>query len=68
MRKLFLLVLVTLGSAGVHAQFVKERSVDVSIGMGMSAPYDETDVSATGFYAQGEYVLHLASWIRASSR
>ena len=63
MRKTLLLILVILGSTGVHAQFVKERSVDVSIGLGISAPYDEYDVSGTGFYAQGEYVLHLASWI-----
>ncbi|MFD0976502.1 hypothetical protein [Salinimicrobium gaetbulicola] len=63
MRKLFLVVLFILGSTGAHAQVVKERSVDVSIGMGISAPYDEYDVIGSGFYAQGEYVLHLASWI-----
>lgn len=63
MRNIFLVVLFILGSTGVQAQFIEERSVDVSIGMGISSPYDEYDVSGTGFYAQGEYVLHLASWI-----
>lgn len=63
MRKTFLVVLIILGSTQAKAQFIKERSLDVSIGMGISAPYDEYDISGTGFYAQGEYVLHLASWI-----
>lgn len=63
MRNIFLVVLFILGSTGVHAQLVKERSADVSIGLGISAPYDEYDVAGSGFYAQGEYVLHLASWI-----
>jgi hypothetical protein len=56
-------LLLLLVSIQVQAQFVKETSIDVSIGMGIASPYDEYDISGTGFYAQGEYVLHLASWI-----
>ncbi|MBT8281485.1 MAG: hypothetical protein KJO16_07895 [Muriicola sp.] len=45
------------------AQLVKERSLDIAVGLGLSAPYDDVDVTGTGFYLQGEYVLTLASWI-----
>lgn len=46
------------------AQFVKERSLDIAIGYGLSAPYDDVDVVGTGFYLQGEYVIGLASWLQ----
>ena len=63
MKKIITLILLLVATAQVKAQFIKERSIDVSIGMGISSPNDEYDVSGTGFYAQGEYVFHLASWI-----
>lgn len=62
MKKIFL-VLVFLVSAQVQAQFVGEKYIDISIGLGLSAPYDEVDYSGSGFYAQGEYVLSLNNWI-----
>lgn len=45
------------------AQYVQKRSLDIAIGFGLSAPYDDVDVVGSGFYLQGEYVLGLASWI-----
>lgn len=48
-----------------QAQTQKVQCIDVSVGLGLSAPYtesEETDIMGTGFYVQGEYVLNLASW------
>lgn len=56
-------VLVIFFISQGQAQFIKEKSVDVSIGLGISAPYDKVDFYGTGFYAQGEYVLSPAKWI-----
>lgn len=36
------------------AQFVKERSLDIAIGFGLSAPYDGVEVVGSGSYLQGE--------------
>ncbi|WP_394759186.1 hypothetical protein [Flavobacterium sp.] len=44
------------------AQEKKSEFINASLGFGMCAPYDETDLTGTGFYAQGEYVCNLASW------
>jgi len=63
MKKKLVFMVIILMSTLVQAQFVKERSIDVSIGLGVSAPYQETDLYGTGFYAQGEYVLSPANWI-----
>ncbi|MFI8380256.1 outer membrane beta-barrel protein [Leeuwenhoekiella sp. NPDC079379] len=43
------------------------RFLDVSIGLGITAPMDESetgneDFISTGFYAQGEYVMGLKTW------
>ena len=62
MKKTFI-ILALLASIQVQAQFIKERAIDVSIGMGLSAPNDQYDIYGTGFYLQGEYVLSPANWI-----
>ena len=36
--------------------------INASIGLGISAPYDASDTSGSGFYAQGEYVLGITKW------
>ncbi|HSJ68506.1 MAG TPA: hypothetical protein VK921_12555 [Anditalea sp.] len=63
MKKILVLLVTMLAVTQVKAQFIKERSIDVSIGLGLSAPYDEYDITGTGFYAQGEYVLSLNKWV-----
>ena len=63
MKKTLLQFLTILASTQVQAQFIKERAIDVSIGLGISSPNDEYDVSGSGFYLQGEYVLSPASWL-----
>lgn len=62
MIKTLTIILITLASTQVQAQ-IRERAIDVSIGFGLSAPYDQEDFYSTGFYAQGEYVLSLNKWI-----
>lgn len=44
------------------AQYVSERSIDVVAGYGLSVPYDDVNVTGTGFYMQGEYVHPLTTW------
>ena len=46
-----------------HSQTIKEKSINATIGFGISAPFENYDITGTGFYFQGEYVLDLASWI-----
>ena len=63
MKKTTLLILMIVASMQVSAQLVKEKSVNVAIGLGFSYPTDAIDVSGSGFYIQGEYVNTLKKWI-----
>ena len=64
MKKKLLLFLFALCFAHLHAQFVKEKSIYVQIGYGLSAPYNSsTDVADGGFFAQGELILKETSWL-----
>lgn len=45
-----------------HAQPNVGKSIKASIGLGLSAPFDEVDLTGSGFYAQGEYVLGITKW------
>ena len=55
--------MIILASTQVKAQLIKEKSIDALMGYGLSAPYDDVDITSSGFYVQGEYVLTLAKWI-----
>ncbi len=55
--------MVALAGTQAKAQFIKEKAIDLSIGSGLSAPYEEIDLYGSGFYAQGEYVLSISKWI-----
>ncbi|WP_282122296.1 hypothetical protein [Algibacter mikhailovii] len=63
-QKTPLLVLVILSSYFVNAQqFIKDKSINVQVGYGLSAPYNSIDnIADDGFYAQGELVLKVTSW------
>ena len=63
MKNNILLILMIVASMQVSAQLVKEKSVNVAIGLGFSYPTDAIDVSGSGFYIQGEYVNTLKKWI-----
>ena len=63
MKKKLVIIFTFLAFTQVDAQLIKEKSIDASIGYGISAPYDDVDITGTGFYLQGEYVLTLSKWI-----
>lgn len=64
MRKTLILLLIVLTSNIVEAQFIKGKSINAQIGYGLSAPNNSIDeVVDDGFFAQGELVLKVASWI-----
>jgi hypothetical protein len=48
-----------------NGQIKKGEFINISIGFGISASYDEDDIIGTGFYAQGEYVYGLTTWFSA---
>jgi len=62
MKKHLSLIIILLAITQVKAQLIKEKSIDASIGFGISAPYDDVDIYGSGFYLQGEYVLTLTKW------
>lgn len=58
------MVVVLFLANTARAQLLMAKSIDASIGFGLSTPYDENvDVSSSGFYLQGEYVFEMLSWI-----
>jgi len=62
--KKILIALVVLISNVVEAQFIKEKSINLLVGYGLSVPYYSTDdIINTGFFAQGELVMKVTSWI-----
>ncbi|MCK0109088.1 hypothetical protein MWU58_07270 [Flavobacteriaceae bacterium S0825] len=64
MKKNLLLLIIVLTSNLVRAQFIKEKSINVQIGYGLSTPYNSVDeIVDDGFFAQGELVLKIASWV-----
>lgn len=64
LRNFFVIVFFAIFlSNETKAQPRKGRFIDVSVGYGLSMPYDEVDIAGSGFYAQGEYVFGLTKWI-----
>lgn len=60
----FFLVFIFFGTLfnTIYAQPNKGEFINASIGIGMCAPNDETDIDASGFYAQAEYIWSPLSW------
>ncbi|GAA0871054.1 hypothetical protein GCM10009117_01990 [Gangjinia marincola] len=64
MRIVLLALCFGFTSQIVSAQFIKEKSIQASIGLGLSVPYDSADeVADNGLFVQGELVLKVLSWI-----
>lgn len=64
MRKTTILLVLILTSNYVDAQFIKEKSLNIQIGYGVTVPYNSIgEIADAGFFAQGELVLKAASWI-----
>jgi len=63
LRTLFTITIFTILLSNIaNAQPQKGKFINASVGLGFSAPYDNTDVTGSGFYAQGEYVLGITKW------
>lgn len=63
MKKTFIVLLIILTSHLSHAQFIKEKSVNIQIGYALSLPdYSYDDIADSGLFLQGELVLKAYSW------
>lgn len=64
MKKTLIIFIAILTSNLAKAQFIKEKSINVQVGYGISIPYNSIDeVADDGFFAQGELVLKVTSWL-----
>jgi len=64
MKKILIVIFIVLTSNLSEAQFVKEKSINAQIGYGLSSPYNSNDdIVDSGFFAQGELVLKVKSWV-----
>jgi len=53
-----------LTSSLAEAQFIKEKSINAQIGLGLSAPNNSADeIVDDGLFVQGDLVLKVASWV-----
>ncbi|MBT8260647.1 MAG: hypothetical protein HKO92_08630 [Flavobacteriaceae bacterium] len=63
MKKLLFLFLIIFTSNFVGSQSIKEKSINVLIGYGLSSPLEsEDEIANEGFFTQGELVLKATSW------
>lgn len=63
MRKILAIIMIILASTPVKAQSYMEEVIDVSLGYGISVPYDELGYHGFGIFAQGEYLFQVNEWI-----
>jgi hypothetical protein len=62
MSKFYFSVVTLLFTCLVFAQPRKGEFINASVGIGLCAPYDESEVTGSGFYAQAEYVWAPRTW------
>ena len=58
-----ILIMVIFSINYINGQTKESQNLNLSIGYGISVPYDETDIDGSGFFAQGEYIFNLKKWI-----
>ncbi|MBS7788047.1 hypothetical protein KIH23_12135 [Flavobacterium sp. CYK-55] len=51
-----------LCTALTHAQLEPGKYISVNVGLGLSAPDDDSEAGGTGFYAHGEYLVSVYKW------
>lgn len=61
MKKNLLIFALLFVSVQLFAQ--QKRSIDVLIGLGITAPSENIEVFGQGFYLQGEYVYEISKWV-----
>jgi hypothetical protein len=64
MKNIFLLLIASAIFSSANAQLIKEKQVNVSLGLGITIPYNDEDIRGQGFYTEGEYVMTVASWLQ----
>jgi len=65
MKKTLILLVILLSSNLAEAPFIKEKSINAQIGYGLTAPDESVDnVASNGLFAQGEFILKVASWFQ----
>jgi hypothetical protein len=63
-RGIFIVIIAILFiSKTAEAQPKKGEFIQASIGLGMSAPYEDYNIFGNGFYAQAEYVFAFKKWL-----
>ena len=64
MRNKLVYLTLILSVNFIHAQFIKEKSINLQIGYGLTvADYGLTDSYDDGLFLQGELVLKVLSWV-----
>lgn len=56
------LVFTIFFSCIINAQQKAGEYINASIGLGITAPADDTDIDGSGFYAEAEYVISMSKW------
>ena len=62
MSKLYFSFIAVLMAVSAYAQPRKGEFINVSAGIGLVAPDDDSDTDGSGFYAQAEYVWAPKTW------
>ena len=64
MKNTLTLLFLILTYNAAEAQFIQEKSINIQVGYGLSAPNNSVDeIVDDGLFLQGELVLKVASWI-----
>lgn len=50
-------------SYSTYSQPQKGKFINAAVGLGLTAPEDESDASGSGFYAQAEYIYAIRTWL-----
>lgn len=63
MKKFTILLLISI-TTFCNAQSDYKKAINAQIGYGLSSPYESTDdITDSGFFIQGEYVITYKSWL-----
>lgn len=64
LRDILSLILFTLlFSQNIVSQPKVGESISLSVGFGITAPFDDIDLGGSGFYVESEYVIGLKKWL-----
>jgi hypothetical protein len=64
MKKILIILVIILISSPTEAQFIKSKSINGQVGLGMSSHISDDDIVNGGFFLQCEPILTVASWLQ----